>query len=310
MEIKLTGLAIHLGEEKKHFSDVESFEDKMTEYGLTISSPFWGWGSFHVSEKSSYEMAKAAISECLNNAAFSPEEIDVVMYCSAGTGEEYGLVNQKMGAVLHEMGLVNAQLFGQSFLGCVSVFSAIHMAKQMIESEACNNIMIVTADKIDNGANRFREFGIYSDSASAFVLSSKSENGFRVINTAFGSNYQLMSGNMESKDDHFKHLNSIHEKAYDGLSFDTKSPEKVFITNLYKPLLQINMVRLGYSKEQTYYENIEEVGHCFATDPFVNLQHYRESEANNDGTFVLAAMATGHAGFCIIEGEEESELII
>ena len=247
-------------------------------------------------------MVQAAILKTLELTEIPRDKIDLLIYCSAGTGEQYQQVNENLGYALKSIDLPNIQVVGQSFLGCVSIFSAIDIANELLKSGIKKNILIATSDKIIGDIVRFREFGIYSDSASAFLMSNEVDEGFELEGCVQGSDAKLMAGEMESNDSHFQNLQLSHQNMFSKIPYDISSIEKIFFTNIYKPLLQINTVRLGYKQHQYYIKNIQHYGHCFSSDPILNLVTYtEENEIAENSLFVLGAMALGHAGFCVIK---------
>lgn len=303
MEITLSGLSVELGELQCDFNEVEQFELLVKKYTLTNSPNYWGWGKYRRTVKSSYDLALLAASNTIEKSGVDCLKIDMIIYCSAGAGKQYHLVNQQMGKMLKDLKITNTHILGQCFMGCVSVFSAISLATILLKNDNCNNILIVTSDIITKDVNRFREFGIYSDSASSFLLSNKIKKGYKVLNTSVGSDFKLMAGEIEDNDSHFQHFNKIHLELYKKLDQSPADFEKIFITNLYKPLVHINIARLRYKQAQTFYDNIQKIGHCFSSDPFINLLTYEEQVTDNQTGkyYILAAMATGHAGFCAIK---------
>ncbi|MEO1627466.1 MAG: hypothetical protein AAFV25_20110, partial [Bacteroidota bacterium] len=194
MNITLSGIAIELGEQEHHYQEADQFEARVEKYRMTNMPDYWGWGYFRSSQRTSYQLAQSAIRRSLEQSGLEAERIDLVIYCSAGPREAYQVVNEKMGSLLKELSISNAELFGQCFAGCVSIFSAIKVANVLLRSGQYRNVLIVTTDKIAGEAVRFREFGIYSDSASCFLLSSEIQEGFDLLSVAVGSDFKLMSG--------------------------------------------------------------------------------------------------------------------
>lgn len=162
---------------------------------------------------------------------------------------------------------------------------------------------------VPGDVERFRKFAIYSDAASCFLLSSSPDGDYEVLGVTTSLSSQLMAGLTMDPDVHFRHLKDTHAKLTGSLQVDTKTISKVFMTNLYNPLVQINTSRLGYRAGQIFLKNIEQVGHCFSSDPLINLLDYKASvrgtEEDSPQAYMLAAMATGHAGFCLIQDNSE-----
>lgn len=308
MKVSLSGIVYQLGEETYNYSEANNFEALLGEYNLSNAPGYWGWGNFRRTRGSIFDLLRASIKRTLEAVPVTPDEVDLVLFCSAGSGEYYHVVNEKLGGLLHEAGLQHPLLLGQCFTGCVSVFSAIRLGLDLIRSNAYANILVVAVDKVPGDVERFRKFALYSDAASSFLLSGTCAGDYEVLEAAVHLDAYLMAGMPAGQDGHFQHLNVAHARVMRNLDLDTKGFRKIFMTNLYKPLVQINTVRLGYSAKQCFFDNISRVGHCFSSDPFVNLNDYRAADpagaAGAGDLYMLAAMASGHAGFCAIRANE------
>lgn len=310
MKVSLSGIVYELGEECYPYTAVEQFDTLIEEYNLTHIPGYWGWGNFRKTNRSVYGLLETAIAGTLQQVHIAPADIDVVIFCSAGGGEYYHVANELLGKLLEGQQLKSPLIIGQCFTGCVSIFTGIRLGTDMIKNGLYRNILVVTVDKVPGDVNRFRKFALYSDAASSFLLSADDVGDFEVLNTIVCSDPALMSGAITEQDIHFRHLTDTHKQIYHQQDISPKEIEKVFVTNLYKPLVGINMIRLGYKGQQCYFDNIERNGHCFSSDPIINLADYMKhrSTSEHEACFMLAAMATGHAGFSIIR--EKNTLII
>lgn len=51
---------------------------------------------------------------------------------------------------------------------------------------------------------------------------------------------------------------------------------------------------LGFGVERIYLDNVPRYGHCFGSDPFINLASMRdEGRLRDDGVYLLAAVGLG-----------------
>jgi len=302
-EVSLSGIAFSLGEEENDYSKAENFDNLLVDYTMTDMPDYWGWGKYRKASSSIYELLTKSIEKTISSVPISASGIDLVIFCSGSSIENFPLVNEKLGRLIHNAGIHEAFILGQCFTGCVSIFTAIKLSNELLKADVYKNILIITSDVISHGVDRFKRFALYSDSSSSFIMSKSFKGDYKILNVAISSSPELMSGLSTNHDSHFKHLNSVHNKLLTEIDLKATDFEKIFMTNLYIPLTQINSIRLGYGKEKGFYENIKRLGHCFSSDPLINLIDYRGANLNavTKNKFMLAAMSTGHAGFCAIE---------
>jgi len=302
MKNYISGVSHVLGEHKGEFNDIEEFEALIKKFKLVNNPNYWDWGNYYSTEKTVFELADETMKKTLSKISIPAKDIDLVFFCSTGVGVGFKKVNAILGGLLHSNGIDHAEIVGHNFGGCTSIFYVSKIAKTLLKEGSYKNILVVTADKVPEGYDRMYNFGIYCDSASCFLISAEDKSGYELKNIHVGSDTKLMNGIMENRDSHFAHLNKIHTKATDFKGFKKEKVEKVFMTNLFKPILNINLSRIGYKKEQHFYKNIKDTGHCFASDPLVNLSaHEIDNPSAKGDTFLLGAMASGHAGFAIIQ---------
>ncbi|AXG70226.1 3-oxoacyl-(acyl carrier protein) synthase III [Kordia sp. SMS9] len=302
MDIYMSGVSCTLGEKKYNFREIEEFQELIKKFGLTDKPDYWNWGNFHKAEKTLFEQAEITIAKTLNTISIAPEDIELVFFCCSAPGTDFSKVNTSLGNILVKNNISQVQIIGQNIGGCTSIFHVLRVAEALISQKLYKNILVVASDKVPKDSDRMYQFGIYSDCASSFLLSSEEKKGYKLKNVCVATDTKLMSGVMENRDSHFIHLNEVHSNLRTTDEFDKTKIEKVFMTNVFKPIMNINLSRLGYKSHQHFYDNIATTGHCFATDPLLNLITYENnSEMPSQTNYLLAAIASGHAAFASIE---------
>ena len=279
-----------LGETEMSYNSVVNFHEFLERCHYPDTPAMFGWGKYRKTDGDIFDMGIASAKKTLARSAVSPEEIDLVYFCSTcfpGNEIEHIKYNAKL---LAELGLTNAFPIGVTLNNCASFLSAMVIATNMVNAGSYNNILVITADKVYDEQIRFQNFALLSDAAASCIITNRKTSGYALVAERFLSSADPIDNN-HGKDDSALYGRVFKElMAKAGLKTD--EVKKVFCSNIFRPITQLKEMKLGFRKNQLFLENVAKYGHCFSADTVINLIEYSESNEINDGEyFVFSADA-------------------
>ncbi|WNI18949.1 3-oxoacyl-ACP synthase III family protein [Actinacidiphila sp. ITFR-21] len=207
--------------------------------------------------------------------------------------------------VRRRLGLRNASVFGLSHMNCVVGLYALQIARFLLDgAHPDEKVLVVTGDKIlSHQIHLIPETTVMGEAAAA-ALVGRDPSGDRIVGRAvdvLGRFYQCLSCpedlRMEYKQIYADRLSSVMRKAVEDAGCDPLDIAAVLPHNVNRLSWKRICAELGIPVERVYLDNVPKLGHCFSSDPFINLAAARESARVKPGDLVLMASAGLGAAF-------------
>lgn len=285
---RIHGLAYQIGEKKNSYEYARGFEEAK----LPNNPELWGWGNFFTTELHLSELFVKSAIATINAADIDPNTIDAAFLCSSRIGLDTGIHCDFVRNFCEQVGLSKCQCRGVTLDGCASFLSVIELAAAAVTSGLHRNVLIVTADMVQEHELRFKPYAIFSDGAASCIITSGSvKDGFEVCGSASATNAQQMFQDAAFSDELTKLVNS---KALEKCGRSSDEIEHVFCNNLFLPVVTMKEMEGGVEDEVLYLDNVERIGHCFGADALINLKDLlNERPLSEDKISMLAADAPG-----------------
>jgi 3-oxoacyl-[acyl-carrier-protein] synthase III len=203
------------------------------------------------------------------------------------------------------LGLRNAIALGLCHQNCVIGLYALQVARYLLhDSGPGDKALIVTGDKVLTDSIRLIPDTTVMGEAAASCLVGGSPDGDVIVGTAMrilGRFYQCL-GCPDDLIAEYKHiyLDSFVEVMREALADAGIAPDDL------AAVLPHNVNRLSWKKiaadlgvplRRVYLDNVPRLGHCFSSDPFINLATARSAGRVAPGDLVLMASAGLGAAF-------------
>lgn len=302
MSIKLAGIA-HLeyvvGEVALEVENLPNRVEVLAAHDMPDVKDVWGWEYCRRSDRSSADLAVDAASRSLAHSV-DPAAVDALVVC-CGDRLNYHEQNRFLAELTCSLGLGDFQTYWLGGTGCVSLFSAVGLARTMVTTGTVRNVLIVGVDKVADDAHRFQRFGVLSDAACSFVIGDAGRSDFSIVDTVTLS----AARTLERSDDFQAKCDLIHsalERFGQPQGFDYDRVEAIFGPNVFLPIQELELSLLPVDGSLAWADNTARYGHCYAADPFINLvDFYRSPVRNSARTTLLASTAHGHFGMIGLE---------
>lgn len=259
----------------------------------------WGWEHCRRSDLSSVALASDAASRSLGRGV-DPASIGALIVC-CGDRLNYYEQNRFLAELAGALKLGDFRSYWLGGAGCVTLFSAIGLARAMIVADAVRNVLVVGVDKVDDDADRFQRFGVLSDAACSFVVSSGAQVDFSLVDAVTISSTRTLdrSEDFQSK---CELIHSALERFGQPQGFDYDRVEAFFGANVFLPIQELELSLLPIDSSLAYVGNTARYGHCYAADPIINLvDFYRDAGNRGVRTTLMASTAHGHFGIVGLE---------
>lgn len=292
----LSGLAYQLGEIRDTYKNASGFAAA----NLADNPDLWGWGNYHATDKGLLDLMVASATASLERSPVSAGEIDAVFLCSScldpAIGEHCGFTRE----FLVRTGLTKSQCTGVTLKGCSTFLSVVELAASTVRAGLYGNALIVTADLVESGKDRFRPYAIFSDGAASCIVTSQITPGGLVIRaTASASDSEQMFSDAPFSDDLALATN---EAALNRAGARPDDVKHLFCNNLFLPVITMKETEAGIDEEALFVDNIHDKGHCFGADALINLCDFLGDRSLEAGDIaMLASDAPGTRTTILIE---------
>jgi 3-oxoacyl-[acyl-carrier-protein] synthase-3 len=269
-----------------------------------------GYEHFVESHAGVVEMAAAAIQDCLRQSATDPVGIEAVVISTesfwdcppelAPVERPYRGLRRGFIDVLHQNGVVNAQVHGSWMSGCGNLGPALALARALAASPETGTVMIVTTDRCPTAQPRLQHgaAGLFSDVATACLLDRERASGAFAIRrsvqvTSSGivrsqhENNHLMTA-LELK----KGLIALEARAKALTRREFRSFQYVLTENL-NPLFTLPFLELlGIERTTIHAPSRAAFGHAYSSDILLSLRMIADDPSVAPGTEILAIIAS------------------
>ena len=275
----LTSVQYVLGDECLNYNEAIGF----TEAGLPDMPDIWGWGKYYQSTKNINDFELESAELALEKSQLERSDITAVLFCNTASSNDCEQKSDNKQAVLERLNLKNAYPITIQTNGCDSLVVGINMATGLLNGGS-GAILVVAADKTIANTQKFKPYGIFSDSSCACIVTSHDVRGYEIVNSAFVSEVETMFEGAPFTSELAVELNNSLLKS-NGYSMGDVS--MIFSSNLFKPISQLKELEAGANNNQLYQDNISRIGHCYSNDPLINLSDYAKDAPDITGKLLL-----------------------
>lgn len=296
--VLLTAPRYVLGEVEEPYTAVRDLTARVAHFAIPMAPRSWGWGSFFRTGRSLVELAVASgtatLDAALDAAGTVRDAVDGLILCTSSFPGSVDDHAGFLGSVLGGLGLTRvAFACGMTLNRCNNLLAALHLARSLVGSGSHRLVLVVATDRIADEATRLEKFALFSDGAASCLVGADAQgpDSFEVLASASAQDPAVLGVRDEIDSRLSIAVNAELERA------TGVSPEKVAAllpANLVRPLTALKERQAGFTPAQIRMGNIERIGHCFASDPVINLVDLVASgEAETDGLYLLASSVPG-----------------
>jgi 3-oxoacyl-[acyl-carrier-protein] synthase-3 len=218
--------------------------------------------------------------------------------------------------VRSRLGLRGASALSLSHLNCVAGLHALDVARALLAGASpADRVLVLVGDKaIDHQSRLIPDTTVQGDAAAACLVSA-GPGGDRVAGRALkvvGRFYQGLSGPPELLDEYKKiYLDCLSDVMREAIEDAKCVPADISLVlpgNVNQLGWKRMLEKVGLPAGRVYLDNVSRTGHCYSSDPFINLVTARADGRLQAGQLVLLATAGLGATFAatVIEiGEGE-----
>jgi 3-oxoacyl-[acyl-carrier-protein] synthase-3 len=319
----LAGASYVLGEHEADHTSISNLAELADQFKLVVDPDLWGWGTIRTTSRELENLAVRTGRATLRAAAADPASVDALVLCSTrvpGPAEGHG---EFVASVLSGIGLGDIPCYGVSLNRCVNLLAGIDVARALVACGRYQRVLVITTDKVADGAERMSQFALFSDGAASCLISSDlgSEDpasagaagegvggdgydgddpdsgavshpgGYELLGCATAQDIATLEWTSQISADLAREVN---ERLLGPLGCKLGDIAALAHANIYKPLVVMKERQAGFSPQQLYTDNVTRLGHCFAADPLINLvDRAGLGHVGADGYCLLAASVPG-----------------
>ncbi|BBA96696.1 putative 3-oxoacyl-(acyl carrier protein) synthase III [Actinacidiphila reveromycinica] len=207
--------------------------------------------------------------------------------------------------VRRRLGLRNAAVFGLSHMNCVVGLYALQIARFLLDgAHPDDKVLVVTGDKIlSHRIHLIPETTVMGEAAAA-VLVGGDPSGDRILGRAVdvqGRFYQCLACpddlRMEYKHMYADSLSAVMREAVEDAGIASADIAAILPHNVNRLSWKKICAELKIPVDRVYLDNVPKLGHCFSSDPFINLAAARDGARISPGDLVLMVSAGLGAAF-------------
>lgn len=284
----LRGASYVLGEREVDHTAIDNLGELADRFRLVPDAALWGWGSIRTTGRDLEEMAVDAGLATLRAAGVDGSLIDALLLCTnriPGGAEDHGRFVQN---VLTGIGLGDIPCYGQNLNRCVNLLAGLDVARAFVVSGRHRRVLVITTDRVADGADRISQFALYSDGAASCLVAGDAgdQNSHELLGCATAQDTATLEWTSQISSDLAREVNDRLLTPH-GLKLGDIAG--LMHANLFKPLVVMKERQAGFSAEQLYLHNISRIGHCFAADPLINLVDRLALGHIDEGRYCLLA---------------------
>ncbi|MGW1616073.1 3-oxoacyl-ACP synthase [Streptomyces sp. NPDC002285] len=290
----LTAPRYVLGETEEPYTAVRDLEARAAHFAIPVAPGTWGWGSFHRTRRTPAELAVDSGNATLDAAGVARDEVDGLIVCTSAFPRSVDDHAGYLGSVLDGLGLTRtAFACGMTLNRCNNLLAALHLARSLVASGSHRQVLVVTADRIDDESVRLEKFALFTDGAASCLVSAEERGAdcFAVVASAAAQDPAVLGVRDQIDSRLAIAVNNELERV---TGIPREKVTAVLPANLVRPLVLMKERQAGFSPQQLRMGNVERLGHCFAADPVINLADLVASgEGETDELYLLASSVPG-----------------
>src|SRR6266571_1409479 len=266
----LRGASYVLGEREADHTAIDNLNELAEAFRMAPNAGLWGWGHIRTTGRELEELAVDTGVATLAAAGVDASSIEALLLCSnriPGPAEGHGRFVEN---VLTGIGLGNIAFYGQNLNRCVNLLAGLDVSCAFVASGRHRRVLLITTDRVADGADRMSQFALFSDGAASCVVACDAgdRDSYELLGCATAQDTATLEWTKEISSDLAREVNDRLLTPH-GLKLGDIAG--LMHANLFKPLVVMKERQAGFSAEQLYLDNIPRIGHCFAADPLINL---------------------------------------
>jgi len=266
----LRGASYVLGEREADHTAIDNLNELAEAFRMAPNAGLWGWGHIRTTGRELEELAVDTGVATLAAAGVDASSIEALLLCSnriPGPAEGHGRFVEN---VLTGIGLGNIAFYGQNLNRCVNLLAGLDVSCAFVASGRHRRVLLITTDRVADGADRMSQFALFSDGAASCVVACDAgdRDSYELLGCATAQDTATLEWTKEISSDLAREVNDRLLTPH-GLKLGDIAG--LMHANLFKPLVVMKERQAGFSAQQLYLDNIPRIGHCFAADPLINL---------------------------------------
>jgi len=300
-KLRLSSFAKQLGDVERKPQSIENYEAICAAQGLTLSLSAMGCGSFWQMTQPLEVYVARCIADTLAQSEVGPERVDGIVFSTMDQNLRY-VDTSFTRRVLEDLGLSRCMPTIISLQQCVSSLAALDYACRLFQEPYVNHVIIVAFDFVVDEVDRIKSFALFGDAVTTCLVS-RDGSGLSVLSYASNVDFAGLLGRdtFESRQQMaVSTLGATLDRAGCGID----EIERVFSSNVYKPISLFNAHACGIPRDRVYIDTLRSMGHCGNCDWMLNLMHYRERGEIPAGKKYLAQSSAPAFFACAALGAE------
>ena len=257
----------------------------------------FGFSHVYVAEEETpYSLALEAARALLHEYSVAPDSIDTLLYCGTPS-VAFAAAGSAVDATSHisstqrfqypatrlqyDLDLECASTFALDQLACTSLFSAVRVARALVETGDARRVLCVSSEFFPVGAGREAIYNCTADAACA-VLVDHSADRNRILASAHTTKGYYWQGDAMRNEivaSYFPTAKHVIEETLRRARWRPDEVTWVIPHNISIRSWEILLGLTGIPRERLWCRNIARIGHTLAGDNFINLR-----DAVSDGS--------------------------
>jgi 3-oxoacyl-[acyl-carrier-protein] synthase-3 len=294
-----------LGEEEASVDALANRHSVLRQHNMPDDPALWGWRCYRRTRRSRAQLASASASATVSQSGLRAADIDALIVC-CGDGLNYyaqnGFITELAGALEVRSGFVT--WIGGA--GCASLFSAVQVAHSLVCNGSCANVLVTAVDKIEEDAERFQRFGVFSDGACSFIVRNGAALDYAILGVEVSFSLASLTTAGQDLGQKCQLIYNVVERltARAGAPLDGSA---FFGSNVFLPIQELEFSVMPVKGLITYRTNAARYGHCASADPIINLIDFHHALGDRSvNRALLTSTAHGHFGAILLERRKRS----
>jgi len=277
-----------LGERTVRHDELPDLADRAAGFGMPLQASLWGWGQVHCARSGLRGLAVAAGRETLTGADVIPSTVDGLVLCSTRFPGGADVHGDLVADVVTGLGMSDVATVGITLNRCTNFLTGLDVARAMVASGSRRRVLVVTTDKVPDGATRVESFALFSDGAASCLVTADAPGtgGYLLLGCATVQDARTSSWSEEIQPGLARRVN---DRLLGEHGLEVGDLDGLLHANLLRPVVTLKERQAGFARDQLFTDNIERVGHCFAADPLINLADRAVAGALTAGRYYLLA---------------------
>lgn len=304
--VGLLAPAYAVGEEEANVEDLSNRSAVLRRHNMPDDPALWGWRCFRRTRRSRAQLACESAKATLAQSGLRTAEIDALIVC-CGDGLNYYEQNLFISEFARGLDLPGGFVTWIGGAGCASLFSAVQVARSLVSDGSFANVLVIAVDKIEEDAQRFQPFGVFSDGACSFIVHRGARIDYAVLGVEVSFSLASLTAAGQDLGQKCQLIFGVFERLREraGVPMDGSA---FFCSNVFLPVQELEFSVMPVSDLITWRANTARYGHCAGADPVINLIDFRQdAEHQAVSRALLTSTAHGHFGAILLESRIRGE---